>query len=202
MSSPLKLRFLQSASSHEQLPESLTEIAIVGRSNVGKSSLINALANRKELARTSKTPGATQLLNIFEFGEEDSGRWLVDLPGYGFAKVPKRVQQQFAEMIEAYLTHNESLDKVLLLIDGEIGPTDLDLQTLDWLRHLDMDIQVVATKADKVKSSKSKKRRMEVSDKLGISKGQIMWVSVKSGVGVPELRGEIARLLATGEQGK
>ena len=202
MSSPLKLRFLQSASSHEQLPESLTEIAIVGRSNVGKSSLINALANRKELARTSKTPGATQLLNIFEFGDEDSGRWLVDLPGYGFAKVPKRVQQQFAEMIEAYLTHNESLDKVLLLIDGEIGPTDLDLQTLDWLRHLDMDIQVVATKADKVKSSKSKKRRMEVSDKLGISKGQIMWVSVKSGVGVPELRGEIARLLATGEQGK
>lgn len=199
MSSPLPLRFLQSASSHEQLPESLTEVAIVGRSNVGKSSLINALANRNQLARTSKTPGATRLLNIFEFGVEDSGRWLVDLPGYGFAKVSKNAQQQFAAMIEAYLTQSEALDKVLLLIDGEIGPTDLDLQTLDWLRHLEMDLQVIATKSDKVKSSKSKKRRTEVSERLAVSKGEILWVSVKSGDGVPEVRAEIARLLSNRE---
>lgn len=198
MAPPLKLRFLQSASSHEQLPESVTEIALVGRSNVGKSSLINSLGNRKELARTSKTPGATRLLNIYEFGEEDSGRWLVDLPGYGFAKVPKHEQRRFAEMIEAYLTHSESLDRVLLLIDGAVGPTDLDLQTIDWLRHLGMDIHIIATKADKVKASKSKKRRTELSTGLQVSKGQVTWVSSTTGVGVPEVRGLIARLLQEG----
>lgn len=195
VSSPLTLRFLQSASSHEQLPESITELALVGRSNVGKSSLINALANRKELARTSKTPGATRLLNIYEFGKEDSGRWLVDLPGYGFAKVSKKQQSDFADMIEAYLTHSESLDKVLLLIDGEVGPTELDLQTVDWLMHLGMELQIIATKSDKVKSSKSKKRRTDLAAALERPKGEIMWVSVKSGKGVPELRGEIAKLL-------
>ena len=89
MSNPLPIRFLQSASRLDQLPNSVLELAIVGRSNVGKSSLINALAHRKKLAKTSKTPGATQLINIYELDPEGSGSWLVDLPGYGFAKAPK-----------------------------------------------------------------------------------------------------------------
>ncbi len=197
MSSPLRLRFVQSASSYEQLPESVTEVALLGRSNVGKSSLINALANRKELARTSKTPGATQLINIFELDPQDSGRWLVDLPGYGFAKVPKAVRARFTEMIEEYLAHSESLDTLVLLIDGAVGPTDLDLATVDWLRHFDKTLLFVATKADKVRASKSAKRRKEVSERLGVPKGQIMWVSASKGDGIPELRARIAKELVS-----
>jgi len=196
VSAPLRLEFLQSAAEVNQLPDSLTEVAFVGRSNVGKSSLINALANRKKLARTSKTPGATRLINVYELQPADSGRWLVDLPGYGYANVPKHEHERFSKMIEAYLTHSESLDRVLLLIDGAVGPTSLDLQTVDWLRHLELPLQIVATKADKVKSSKSKKRRTELSTGLGVSKGDVMWVSTQSGLGIPELRTFIAGLLS------
>ena len=109
MSGPLRLRFLTSASDHRQLGESEVEIAVAGRSNVGKSSLLNAVANRKSLARTSKTPGATRLLNVFELEPEGSGRWLVDLPGYGFAKAPAHEQERWARMIEGYLTEREQL---------------------------------------------------------------------------------------------
>ena len=200
MSSPLKLSFLQSAATHDQLPDSVTELAIIGRSNVGKSSLINAIANKKGLARTSKTPGATRLLNIYELAPEGSGRWLVDLPGYGFAKVHRSEQARFSAMIENYLTHSESLDGALLLIDGAVGPTDLDLQTVDWLRHLGLEFRVIATKADKVKPSKSKSRRKEVSTRLDIAKGDILWVSASNGDGISELRTELASWLLDAEE--
>lgn len=195
MSAPLRLEFLQSAAQLDQLPDSVTEVAFVGRSNVGKSSLINALANRKKLARTSKTPGATRLINVYELQPAESGRWLVDLPGYGYANVPNHERERWASMIEAYLTHSETLDKILLLIDGAVGPTALDLQTADWLTSIGVDYRIVATKADKVKSSKSQKRRKELSGKLGVSKGQVHWVSVTSGLGIPELRTELGQLL-------
>ena len=125
MSKPLDLRFLTSASRLQQLGEREVELAVVGRSNVGKSSLINALAHRKKLAKTSKTPGATQLINVYEFGREDSGQWLVDLPGYGFAKAPKRELERWRKMIEEYLTESPTLGAVLVLIDGAVGPTPL-----------------------------------------------------------------------------
>ena len=152
---PLPLRFVQSASRLSQLPESKVELAVIGRSNVGKSSLINALANRKKLAKTSKTPGATQLINIFELEPEGSGQWLVDLPGYGFAKAPKHEQERWRRMIEEYLTESPTLGAVLVLIDGAVGPTPLDLQTIAWLESVELPYRFVATKADKVKPSKS-----------------------------------------------
>mgnify|MGYP001156263995 CR=1 FL=1 len=123
------------------------ELAIVARSNVGKSSLLNALANRTKLAKTSKTPGATRLINIFELTTGEPGRWLVDLPGYGYAKVSHTERNKWAAMIERYLDERETLDTILWLIDGEIGPTKLDLQTWEWLVDKGLPIKVIATKA-------------------------------------------------------
>ncbi len=198
MAAPLALRFVRSASLVEQLPSSLIELAIVGRSNVGKSSLLNALANHSKLARTSKSPGATRLLNVFELDPVDSGRWIVDLPGYGFAKVPAKERRRWQGMIDGYLTEREELAMVLLLIDGEVGPTKLDLQTVEWLGSIGLTVRFIATKSDKVSSSKRPNRKREVAEKLGVEPGDVAWVSAAKGWGIPELRTEIkARLQAT-----
>ena len=117
---PLQLTFVTSAKRHSDLPDSPCEVALVGRSNVGKSSLINALANRRQLARVSNTPGRTQLLNLFTL---PTGGTLMDLPGYGYAAVPGREKAGWQAMIEGYLLERECLDLVLVLVDGEIGPT-------------------------------------------------------------------------------
>ncbi len=167
----------------------------MGRSNVGKSTLLNALAQHKGLARTSKTPGATRLLNAFEVGNPDSGRWLMDLPGYGYAKVSKTEQAKWADMLTGYVEERENLTAVLLLIDGEIGPTPLDLQTIEWLQHLGRDILYVATKADKVRPSKSPKRRKDLTSKLGLEKKDVRWVSADKGQGVAELRALVLETL-------
>ncbi len=194
MSKPLALRFLRSASAAGQLPESRCEVAIVGRSNVGKSSLLNAVANRKSLARTSKAPGATRLLNIFEL-ENEPGRWLVDLPGYGFAKAPKAQRAGWQKMLDGYLIDRPALVQVLLLIDGLIGPTPLDIQTVEWLAHHDVALRPVATKADKVKSSRRGARRNELAQGLGIAPSEVLWTSAAKGQGIPELRAELAAAL-------
>lgn len=194
MSKPLALRFLRSASDARQLPESRCEVAIVGRSNVGKSSLLNAVANRKSLARTSKAPGATRLLNVFEL-ENEPGRWLVDLPGYGFAKAPKAQRAGWQQMMDGYLLERPTLVQVLLLIDGLVGPTPLDLQTVEWLTHHDVDLRPVATKADKVKSSRRGARRSELAKGLGIDPGDVLWTSAAKGQGIPELRAELGAAL-------
>ncbi len=195
MSGPLQLEFVMSAAKHTQLPESLVEIAFAGRSNVGKSSLLNAIANRKSLAKTSKTPGATRLLNIFELQPEGSGMWLVDLPGYGYAKAPKHEQERWARMIENYLIERETLEQVMLLIDGEVGPTKLDKQSIEWFRHIGLPIRIVATKHDKVKASQRSKRKKELAEGCGVEPEDVRWVSAAKGTGIPELRNEMHTLL-------
>ena len=196
MSNPLPIRFLQSASRLDQLPNRTLELAIVGRSNVGKSSLINALAHRKKLAKTSKTPGATQLINVYEFDPEGSGSWLVDLPGYGFAKAPKAEMDRWKKMIEEYLMKSDTLGAVILLIDSAVGPTKLDLQTIEWLDHIELPYRFVATKEDKVRSSKRGARKKDLVGKLGVEKKEVLWVSAMTGTGISELRSEITEFFS------
>ena len=190
---PLQLQFLASATRAEQLPDSPAEVAFVGRSNVGKSSLINALANQKQLARVSNTPGRTQLINIFRHG---GGGTLVDLPGYGYAKVPGRIREDWQEMIEGYLLDRRPLEMVFVLVDGEIGPTPLDRQMLEWLRENEVPHTVVATKTDKVKSSQRPRRKRQLAEGCDLETGDIVWVSAAKGSNLDQLRSMVAGHLA------
>ena len=187
MSKPLPLRFVLSADGLDRLPASRTEVAVVGRSNVGKSSLINALGNRKALAKVSKTPGRTQLLNCFEMeGAEDAT--FVDCPGYGYAAVPAKIQASWQRMIETYLLEREQLAMIIVLVDGEIGPTKLDLQLLDWLRSNTLPHTVVATKHDKVRATHRDRRKREVAAACDLAPSDVVWVSATKGTGVDRLR--------------
>jgi GTP-binding protein len=185
---PLPLRFVQSASDVDQLPPTRAEVAVVGRSNVGKSSLINALANRNGLAKVSKTPGRTQLLNLFALPD---GTSVVDLPGYGFANAPASVRARWPQMIDGYLLGREHLRAIVVLIDAEVGPTANDTQTLAWLRSHGLPVKIVATKHDKVKPSKRNQRKAELAAGCLVEPGEVLWVSAAKHVNVEELRRRI-----------
>ena len=188
MTSPLKLEFVMSGADVADLPETPAEIAIVGRSNVGKSSLINAVAARKKLALVSNTPGRTRMLNLFAL----PGRGTVmDLPGYGYASASKTERDRWQRMIEGYLLNRDGLSMVVVLVDGEVGPTKLDLTMLDWAAGYDLPHTIVATKHDKVKAMQRDKRRAELASKCGRKPGEILWVSAAKGTGIDALRGKI-----------
>lgn len=144
-------KFLVTAVKPSQYPDTLVpEIAFVGRSNVGKSSLINCLTNRTKLARTSSTPGKTATINFYDI----AGKYrLVDLPGYGYAKVSKGEQERWAKMIETYLSDRFNLVQVIQLVDARHKPTQDDIVMLDWIRSFGYNPVVVATKLDKLKKS-------------------------------------------------
>ncbi|MGV7220886.1 MAG: ribosome biogenesis GTP-binding protein YihA/YsxC [Nitrospinales bacterium] len=149
----LSAKYMTSAVREDQYPKPLLpEIAFVGRSNVGKSSLINTLLNRKGLVKTSSTPGKTQTINFFQVNDQVV---FADLPGYGFAKVPARVQKTWQKMIEDYLLNREVLKSVIFIIDVRRNPTKVDLEMRNWLEESGIDYALAATKTDKV----SKKER-------------------------------------------
>ena len=154
--------FIISAVKREQYPvDNRVEIAFVGRSNVGKSSIINALTNRRHLAKTSQTPGKTRLINFFLINNDF---YLVDLPGYGYAKVSKKEQESWGKTIERYIIDREPLKRVVLLVDSRHKPTGDDKLMLQWIKHYGYDVVVVATKSDKLSNNdlgKSKKIIME-----------------------------------------
>ena len=185
-------RFLTSVPDAKQLGACHAEVALVGRSNVGKSSLLNALTSQTQLSRVSRTPGRTRLINVFLSGPD---RWIVDLPGYGYAAGPRSELDAWQAMIEGYLLGRPTLRMVFVLVDTEVGPTKLDLQMMDWLHHVRLPMRIVATKTDQVKPGRQVARRREVSAALRLAPDTIAWVSSKKGKGLTGLRNEMAALL-------
>ncbi|MCR5231307.1 MAG: ribosome biogenesis GTP-binding protein YihA/YsxC, partial [Acholeplasmatales bacterium] len=150
-----KAEFYTSAVSKETLPEeSRIEVMFCGRSNVGKSSFINMLTNRKSLARTSSNPGKTQTLNFYEINDD---LYFVDVPGYGYARVSKSIKETFGKMIEEYVTSRNVLKMVFLLVDFRHKPTEDDCLMYEFLKYNNLPVTVIATKADKVKNSERRK---------------------------------------------
>jgi len=187
-----RARYLATHMDAGELGPSSAEVAFVGRSNVGKSSLLNALCYQQKLARVSQTPGRTRSINVFEAGE---GRWLVDLPGYGFAIGAKAERQKWSGMVEGYLKGRRNLSKILLVVDAEVGPTKLDLQMLEWLKEMQRPFRVVATKSDKVKPSRALTRRTELARAFGLHANDVYWVSSSKGYGLEDLRKDVSELL-------
>jgi len=187
--------FVWGATSAENLPpERLTEVAFVGRSNAGKSSLVNALTGRKSLARVSQTPGATRQINFFNLAER---LMLVDLPGYGFAKRSKTESEAWQEMIFAYLRRRSHLRRVALLIDSRRGVMDSDIQVMDLLDRAAVSYGLVLTKSDELKPAARPQALAAVqaeAAKHTAALAEIQLTSALTGEGIPQLRTHLAAL--------
>ncbi|AEF93574.1 GTP-binding protein engB [Desulfotomaculum nigrificans CO-1-SRB] len=178
-------------------PEDLPEVAFVGRSNVGKSSLINKLVNRRGLAKTSSTPGRTQLINFFKVNNRFL---LVDLPGYGFAKVPETVRAKWGQMIEGYLKNRESLKGVFQLVDCRHTPTVQDRQMYEWLLHYQVPTVVVATKVDKLSNNQWAKQQAVIKKTLSLAPEHLLIAfSAETGRGRDELLQVISHWVLTAD---
>ena len=188
------ISFLKSAPDLKFLPDpAVNEVAFAGRSNVGKSSLINALTNRNGLARTSNTPGRTQELNFFDVGDPLRFR-LVDMPGYGFAEAPKDVVKKWRFLVNDYLRGRPVLKRALVLIDRRHGIKDVDRDVMDMLDAAAVSYHLVLTKADKIKASALAEvtaRTAEEARKRPAAHPEIIPTSSEKGMGLPELRAAI-----------
>jgi GTP-binding protein len=188
-------KFICSAVTPEHYPPAdLPEVAFAGRSNVGKSSLINKILNRKKLVRTSKTPGRTQLLNFFEINEIYR---FVDLPGYGYAKVPAEVQKRWRPMVENYLTSRSNMRGMVLLLDIRREPSKEDLNLWHWLQTMSIEVVTVTTKVDKLSRNKRNKQIAAIAKTLGCKKEELIEFSAMTGEGRHEIWKELLRLLET-----
>ena len=159
--------FITSAVKREQYPlDNRAEVAFVGKSNVGKSSIINALTNRKKLAKVSQTPGKTRLVNFFLINNDF---YLVDLPGYGYAKVSKSEKDSWGKTVEMYLTNREQLKRVVLLVDSRHKPSGDDIMMNEWFRHFGYNVVVVGTKSDKLTKNDLKKSEKVIKETLKLN---------------------------------
>lgn len=177
--------FVKSAADPKDAPaDRLPQVAFAGRSNVGKSSLMNALLHRKNLVKTSVTPGKTQLLNFFLINERF---YLVDLPGYGYARVPESEKKKWKGRIEGYMTGSPSLRGVVLLLDLRRAPSPLDRMMVEWLAHHAIPFVLVGTKADKLSRSEEQRQTALVERSLGRGGHRVIPTSAVKGEGIAEV---------------
>ena len=195
-----RVDFLLSAPQLKFLPEpDFPEIAFAGRSNVGKSSLINALTGRKAIARTSVTPGRTQELNFFEIGDPTQFR-LVDMPGYGFAKAPVKVVEKWKQLVRTFLRGRVVLKRTMVLVDSRHGLKPVDLEMIKMLDEAAVGYRIVLTKADKIKASaleEVRARTAEEAKKHPAAYPELHVTSSEKGMGIPELRAAVLRDVRT-----
>jgi GTP-binding protein len=176
--------FIKSATAPSHYPEDgIPDIAFVGRSNVGKSSLINTLLNRKSLARVSNTPGRTQLINFFKVNNEF---FLVDLPGYGFAKVPEAIKRKWGPMVETYLKERRSLSLVVVILDARRTPSKEDMDLVSWLQCYNIPRLFVLTKTDKISNNEIRNRQVLINKFLGLTQNTVLF-SAKTGRGKEDI---------------
>ena len=188
----LSAEFVISAPGPKQFPrDSRPQIAIAGRSNVGKSSIINSLLHRKNLVKTSQTPGKTQLINFFIINESFN---FVDLPGYGYARVPHAVTDAWAPMIEGYLKDAPNLSAVIVLLDSRREPDERDLRLIEWLKQYEIPAIYALTKIDKLNRQETDRARRSISAGLEIA-DELVLTSAKNGTGIKELWGAIIKKL-------
>lgn len=170
--------FIISAVSEKQYPDDdLPEFALAGRSNVGKSSLINTIVNRRKLARTSQQPGKTQTLNFYKVNNQ---LYLVDVPGYGYAKVSKKQREKFGEMIQDYLETRADLKGLVLLVDARHDPTKDDISMYEYAQYLNIPILVVATKMDKLKKMEASQIKQKIGKSLDLEKDNVSFLPFSS----------------------
>lgn len=195
------ITFLKSAPTLDFLPDmDVNEVAFAGRSNVGKSSLLNALTNRNSLARTSNTPGRTQELNFFDVGDPLRFR-LVDMPGYGYAKAPKDIVRKWKFLVNDYLRGRAALKRALVLIDSRHGIKDVDNDMLDMLDGAAVSYRIVLTKSDKIKASELAAVTQKTADairKRPAAHPEIIATSSEKGMGIPELRAAVLEAVSQG----
>ena len=181
----------------QALPSDLLQVAVAGRSNVGKSSLINALVGRKKLARVSATPGKTQEINFYRINDSFL---LTDLPGYGFAKAPVRERDRWQRLVEGYLSRAAGLAGVVVLFDSRRGLLEVDRPLLGFLSELELPTLFVLTKIDKLNRAERRKVESEVREELGVPADQVLATSARTGEGLEDLGRSLADCVETGTQ--